>query len=349
MQKEIIARGATVEIAKESAIAQLGVDSSLCKFEILEQPKKSLFGKLKGEAVVKATSTIIEPIEFKAQPIATSSAINATGTSPTTMISEIAGANEKLRVAMEYLKNILTAMGLKDVSLSVQEKKDGAVISFGGDGIAVLIGHHGETLDSLQYLIALTCNRVDGDYYRISLDCGNYREKREATLEGLAKRISEKVKRTGRSQFLEPMNPYERRIIHAVVSDIEGVTSKSRGDEPNRRVVIMSTSSSAERTDRAERPLRANTNTPRTSPAATSANSGDRPRRNTNEPRTNDSRDKEEYRPLKPLKQERSMEEILKKDIKRGTPEQYIQYDPVDKEEFKKKEQDAELFSKYEF
>lgn len=144
-----------------------------------------------------------------------------------------------------------------------------------------MIGHHGENLDALQYLVALACNRIDGEYYRITLDCGNYREKREETLRALATRIAAKVKKTGRSQLLEPMNPYERRIIHSVVSDIEGVYSKSKGEEPNRRVVILSET-----------------------PAKNGGYNRNRGRR-------------EDYRkPYAPQKRERTMEEILKSDIR---------------------------------
>lgn len=267
MQKEVTVRGQSVEEAIENAIAQLGVSRDECQIEVLEIPKKGLFGKIKGEAVVKATA----------------------------VIQEVPECNAKLSVAKKYLLEILGAMGLKEVELEVEEKEDGAVITFNGPGMAILIGHHGETLDALQYLIALNCNRVDGDYYRISLDCGNYREKRQQTLEGLAHRIADKVKKTGRSQFLEPMNPYERRIIHAVVSDIEGVISKSRGDEPNRKVVIMSTV-------QAKPPVTFKKNT---------------------------NRKEDVVKPLKPYKQERSMEDILKND-------------------FKEKEDSAELFSKIE-
>lgn len=216
MMKEIIAKAPTVEEAIEKAIEEIGVQRENCQIEIVETPRKSIFGKIKGEAVVKVTTEIIEE-EIKKD-----------------------NSNKKLEIAKKYLSDILEGMGLEDVTMDIMEKDDGSVITFNGEGIAALIGHHGETLDSLQYLVALTCNRVDGEYYRITLDCGNYREKREATLKALAGRIALKVKKTGRSQLLEPMNPYERRIIHAVVSDIEGVYSKSKGEEPNRRVVILS-------------------------------------------------------------------------------------------------------------
>lgn len=103
-----------------------------------------------------------------------------------------------------------------------------------------MIGRRGETLDALQYLSSLVANRIEGDYIRVSLDSCGYREKREETLKGLAERISEKALKTGKSTVLEPMNPYERRIIHSVVSKIEGVNSKSIGEEPYRKIVIAS-------------------------------------------------------------------------------------------------------------
>jgi spoIIIJ-associated protein len=133
-------------------------------------------------------------------------------------------------------------MELNDIRYTVKEEEgDNVTFTFEGEDIGVLIGHHGETLDSLQYLVGLASNRrKEGNYCRITLDGGSYREKRAETLKELAKKIGEKVKRTGRSQMLEPMNPYERRIIHAVVSEIPGVYSKSKGEDPNRRVIIIS-------------------------------------------------------------------------------------------------------------
>lgn len=255
MKKEVIKAAATVEEAIQLALAELNVTQEACEVEILQAPKKSLFGKLKSEASVKVSTEIPDVVETV--------------------------ENEKLTLAKAYLRQILDAMGLRDVTLKIKEHPQGATISFRGDGIAVLIGHHGETLDALQYLIALTCNRSDGVYYRISLDCGSYRDKREATLTSLAQRISAKVKATGRSQMLEPMNPYERRIIHAVVSEIEGVSSKSRGDDPNRKVVITSTAAVK-----------------------------------TVEFKKNLNRKEDAIRPNKPYKQERTMEEILKSDFK---------------------------------
>ncbi len=275
MKKELTIKAPTVDEAVQKAAAELGVSADLCQVEVLEPPRKSLFGKLK-EALVKVTAVLPDE-EEAAAPVQAAEESEA----EEEKAEPAAGGVDKLAAAKEYLSGILNAMGLSSIEMKVSENADGAVITFEGDGMAVLIGHHGETLDALQYLVALTCNRMDGEYYRITLDCGSYREKRESTLQSLAARIAAKVKKTGRSQLLEPMNPYERRIIHAVVSEIDGVTSKSKGEEPNRRVVIMS-----------ETPVKANTF-------------------NKNNNRRDDFRPKKPY----PQKRERTMEEILKSDL----------------------------------
>ena len=133
--------------------------------------------------------------------------------------------------AVDYLKTILECMG-------VQEEENGALISISGDDVGFIIGHRGETLDALQYLAGLVSNHVDNSYYRITLDIGNYREKRRETLEVLGKKIAAKAVRTGRNSSLEPMNPYERRIIHTAVQTVEGAKSWSEGEDLARHVVI---------------------------------------------------------------------------------------------------------------
>lgn len=227
MKKEVTAKAATIEEAVAKAVSELGVSRDECEIEVLETARKFLFGKMK-EAVVKVSC------EVEDAPVVVPAAEESKA-APRSEKTE-----RKLLAAKEYLAGIFEAMGLNAVEIKAVENEDGAMLTLEGEGLAVLIGHHGETLDALQYLVALTCNRLGGDYYRIILDCGNYREKRQEALRGLATRIAAKVKKTGRNQSLEPMNPYERRIIHSVVSEIEGVTSKSCGEEPNRRVVIMS-------------------------------------------------------------------------------------------------------------
>lgn len=209
MLVEAVAAGKTVAEATELAAAQLGVPVSAVQTEILEEPKRSLLGKIKGEARVRV---FYEKEE-----------------------------QTKNQIAKEYINTILTAMGLSVFTITESGDEDHAVLNIEGEGLGVIIGRRGETLDAIQYLASLAANRLGGDYFRITVDSGDYRSKREKTLIHLAEKLSKTVLRTGRSSALEPMNPYERRIIHSVVSGIEGVVSKSVGEEPNRKVVISST------------------------------------------------------------------------------------------------------------
>ena len=127
-----------------------------------------------------------------------------------------------------------------DIDIKEEEKENIANINVIGDDVGILIGKRGQTLDSLQYLVSLVVNKESDKFIRVKLDTENYRERRKATLENLAKNIAIKVKRIRKPVALEPMNPYERRIIHSVVSKIEGVNSKSIGEEPYRKIVIAS-------------------------------------------------------------------------------------------------------------
>lgn len=196
---------ATIDEAKALAEAEFGVSQEQIEFIVLEEPKKSLFGKLKGEAKVEATFEESKP-----------------------------------QLAARYIKNVFSKMGY-EVSIDIKEDADGAVLDISGDNVEEIIGKKGEVLDSLQYLSSLVCNRIDREYYRISTDCNGFRERRKAQLERLARKVGNNVKRNGRTTALEPMNPYERRIIHSVITDIEGVTSHSKGEDPYRKVIISST------------------------------------------------------------------------------------------------------------
>ena len=145
----------------------------------------------------------------------------------------------KVNVARQYLEDVFRNMGVTDLQMTFLEGDNKNIhVQLAGEGIGAVIGKRGETLDSIQYLVCLVANHLEGDYVRFTLNAGNYREKREETLKALAARMAKKVLRTGRSTALEPMNPYERRIIHSVITEIEGVYSKSTGEEPNRKVVI---------------------------------------------------------------------------------------------------------------
>lgn len=208
MIREAIIVDNDLDAAIEKGCAELGVAREDCNVEVLERAKKGLFGKIKTGAKVRV---YVEEEE------------------------------SKLMLAKVYLMDVLEQLGIENTNLLVEEKEDFAIINIEGDNLGTIIGRRGETLDALQYLTSLVCNRAKGDYYKITLDCCNYRSKREETLRELAVKISKQVIKTGRNSVLEPMNPYERRIIHAVISEIEGVSSKSVGEDPNRKVVIMST------------------------------------------------------------------------------------------------------------
>ena len=204
MVKEAIATGATVEEAHANACAQLGVDTTEAEFEILELPEKKRFGLFGGN-----------PAKVRA------------------FIRETPAD-----VAAEYLRTILSGMGLKDIQVEIREEEAGAELALTGEDIGFIIGHRGETLDALQYLASLVANHVDESYYRITLDVGNYREKRKETLENLGKKMAARAVKTGRNASLEPMNPYERRIIHTAVQTGEGAKSWSEGEDLARHVVI---------------------------------------------------------------------------------------------------------------
>ena len=204
-EKKKVFMAKSIEEAKAMAAKEFGAEESKISFTVIEEPKKGLFGKLKGEARVEAV--------FE---------------------------QTKADIAAEYIKGILKNMDI-DSTVSTTENEDGILIDILGDTTGAVIGRRGETLDAIQYLVSMAANRGDKEYVRITVDCCGYREKRKAILEELAEKIAKTVIRTGRTSTLEPMNPYERRIIHSAVANIEGVTSRSVGDEPFRKVVIAST------------------------------------------------------------------------------------------------------------
>ena len=154
--------------------------------------------------------------------------------------------NAKVKAAVEYLQEVIAKMGVENVTFSAVQKGEATIIRLDGEHLGALIGRRGETMESMSYLASLVANRLEGDYIKLGLDVAGYRDKRESDLTALAQRIGAKVRKTGRSFAMEPMNPYERRIIHSAISKMEGVRSESKGEGRDRRVVIYSTAPDAQ-------------------------------------------------------------------------------------------------------
>lgn len=262
--KEAIGIGSTVDAAREDAIAKLnaGLDEDV-QFEVVAFPKKKLLGLFGGsDAKVKAYVEGPDPAPKKEKPQKSENRNNKKNDrrekpqnkkaekpevkqeqpkeEPKGVPANEVDPNSQAGRAYKYLKEVLIKLGCEEIDAVICDVEGGSKITLkGNDKLGVIIGRRGETLDALQYLASLVANENGGGYYRIVIDIGNYREKRESTLEALAKRTAGQVLRTGRSRSLEPMNPYERRIIHTAIQNIEGVESTSIGDGSNRRVVIV--------------------------------------------------------------------------------------------------------------
>lgn len=205
MTYEAIGTGATIEDARQNALKQLNAPDGIdVQIEILEMPVKKTFG-LFGGSPAKVRAYYVE--------------------SPA-------------KTAFTFLEKILDNMGLENCRLEYKEVENGIVINLETEDYGLVIGRRGETLDALQYLTGLAANRVSDDYFRVTINTGDYREKREKTLTALARKNAIQVTRTGESITLEPMNPYERRIIHTAVQTVKGAESHSIGEDSDRRVVI---------------------------------------------------------------------------------------------------------------
>ena len=202
--KEIITAKSVAE-AKAKAAELFGTQEDKISFTVLEEPKKGIFG-MKGEAKVEA--------EYE---------------------------KSKPEIAADYISDIMVKMGFEKPEITISDIEGGSCLDISGEGADRIIGRRGETIDALQYLASLVCNKSDREYYRIFIDCDGFRARRKAQLEELARKMALKAKRTGRTVALEPMNPYERRIIHAAVAEIENCTSRSVGEDPYRKVLITCT------------------------------------------------------------------------------------------------------------
>ena len=279
------ATGKTVDEARAKACALLGVQAEdmNVSYEVLEMPQKTGFLGLKltpakvrvsveepdvpkaPEAPAAAETPAAAPVEEKVEvPAAPAAEEAAPAEEPkaeeAAPVAEAAPAeeaeevevpinieeNSKVKAAVEYLQEVITRMGVNDVTFSAVQKGEATIIRLDGEKLGALIGRRGETMESLSYLASLVANRLEGDYIKLGLDVAGYRDKRESDLTALAQRIGAKVRKTGRSFAMEPMNPYERRIIHSAIGKMEGVRSESKGEGRDRRVVIYSTAPDAQ-------------------------------------------------------------------------------------------------------
>ena len=249
MIKEEFGIANSVEEATKIAIEKLGLQDSDYKIEIIDDVKPKVLGLFGGHpAKVRAFVELPDkPAKKRAKKPANKGAEKPQKTAKEEKpaveldyknLDEIDQNSAPYKTA-KYLINILEKMGVMNVNIKVATIDNGSQLLIDGENLGVVIGRRGETLDALQYLasFAANANGTQG-YYRIVLDVCGYREKRENTLKSLAKRMSSQAIKSGRNRSLEPMNPYERRIIHTVVQGIEGVSSHSVGDGANRHVVI---------------------------------------------------------------------------------------------------------------
>ncbi len=200
---EIIKSGKTVEDAIALALAEAGIERENAEIEIIEEGNKGFLGIGSREATVKVTKK-----EALAEDI-----------------------------ARDFLYGIFERMGMF-VTIDVKTEGENINIDLSGENMGLLIGHRGETLTSLQYLTNLTVNRMVKEHYRVLIDTENYKEKREETLKRLAKKIADKTLKYRRNVTLEPMTPYERRIIHSTLQGYDNISTYSIGEEPNRKIVV---------------------------------------------------------------------------------------------------------------
>ncbi len=207
----------TVEEAVTAATVAMGITSDELDYEVIEKGSTGFLGLGAKPAIIKARKKEEEVVKQAAS-------------------ADTTGLVEKTK---EYLDSLFKAMDIEtEVTIDFDEENNNMDINLEGSEMGILIGKRGQTLDALQYLISLFVNKESEAYVRVKLDTENYRARRKDTLENLAKNIAFKVKRSRRSVTLEPMNPYERRIIHSALQNDKYVATRSEGEEPYRKVVV---------------------------------------------------------------------------------------------------------------
>ena len=252
----------TVEAAVQAACEALGVDRDdiNVSYEVLEFPARKLFKTIPAKVLVKVEEPEVEevkpvedapaPVEALAAPAeeAAPAVEPAAEESAEAPVEEDASADEevpldiaadpRLQAAVDYLTPIFTLMGVEGFSFTAVKKGEATILRVTGEHMGALIGRRGETLDAIQHLTNYAVNRGSDKHMHISVDAESYRAKREESLVRLAEKMAAKAIKYKRSMALEPMNSYERHVIHTALQDYEGVTTSSTGTEPNRRVVV---------------------------------------------------------------------------------------------------------------
>lgn len=256
MTKEVIKSASTIEEAKAAAMLELGLtEDDDFHYEVIKMPTKKILGLFGGSPAEVKVSVEVPDAPAKKEkakkeqkpapkaeksapkkenkPKAEKSAETKTAEKPDFKPSD---AHEE---TARYIVSVVKGLGLADCKIQAYEAEDEVLFELDcGEDYGIVIGRRGETLDAIQYLARMVENKGHQGYRRVSINVGNYREKREAALIALAKKDAARALRTGRSVHLEPMNPYERRIIHTAIQGIEGVTSYSTGVDLDRRVII---------------------------------------------------------------------------------------------------------------
>lgn len=259
MIKEAIGTGNTVDEAKAVAMLELGIsDFDDFKVEVLQTPTKKILGLFGGNpAKVKVSTEVADPKPEKKQKQQNNNRKNdrkpqnkvenkpqekkeAVEAPKKEEASELPLKETSLyKETADYIKSIVLGLGME--SCEIKEMSNDEEIYFEldcGEDYGIIIGKRGETLDAIQYLARMMANKGNQSYKRVAINVGNYRAKREETLKILARKTASKAVRQGRNISLEPMNPYERRIIHTAVQEVEGATSHSVGSDLDRRVII---------------------------------------------------------------------------------------------------------------
>ena len=237
MKQECVIKANSIEQAKEMAAQKLGKKMEELQFIVQKDVKKGLFGKIKEQAEVYAfyeteevsateqigTENVQEDIDQKKKKENVSSNIK-----------------NKADRGMVYLRSILDNLGCKEFNLEMKIERKVVIIRITGDDLGFIIGKRGDTIYSIQNLTSLAANKGGGEYVRFIIDCGNYREKRANRLKEMANQVAQECIKENKSVSLDPMNSYERRMIHTVINQIDGVYTKSVGEDPDRRIIIAS-------------------------------------------------------------------------------------------------------------